>query len=539
MSSVLGHTADGPPPGSNGGGVAASRARYTPAVDASGCADVGQEPAIDRAPSGAIADPAPHARSTGPTAYSQKVFVELCRTTDTLVALLVLSGAFVLVNSREMTHGLDDFVLPRISLMNAVILSVFAFSWQNIFAAFGLYDAAEPRSLRADAPTVAVAGTLGAMVSLVLPLTSSSGAFTFGVALAAWPATIAATLAARYGIRRIAERAVRRGAARVLIVGSGPLALSLFRRIAGERTSGYAVLGFVDTNPGETAPEIHGRMLGAVDDLEAILMRTVVDEVLIALPMKSQYATIQRVIEECERAGVQSTYSAKVFPVRLARPRLEPSGSEPHVEMRVVSDGYEVAVKRLIDVAGAAVGLVLLAPVLAAVAVAIKTTSPGPVLFAQQRFGWRKRRFRMFKFRTMVVDAEARQGALEGLNEAAGPVFKIKQDPRVTPLGHFLRKTSLDELPQLWNVLRGDMSLVGPRPLPIRDVHRFPEAWLMRRFSVRPGVTGLWQVSGRSNLGFDEWVRLDLQYIDTWSLRADLSILIRTFPTVLKGVGAS
>jgi exopolysaccharide biosynthesis polyprenyl glycosylphosphotransferase len=255
--------------------------------------------------------------------------------------------------------------------------------------------------------------------------------------------------------------------------------------------------------------------------------------------MKSRYAEIQRVIEECERAGVQSTYSANVFPARLARPRLTPTGSHPGVAMRVVSDGYQVAIKRAIDIGGAVVGLVMLAPVLAAVALAVKVTSPGPVIFAQERFGWRKRRFRMFKFRTMVPDAEALQAALEGRNEAAGPVFKIHDDPRVTPIGRFLRRTSLDELPQLWNVLRGEMSLVGPRPLPLRDVHRFTHASLMRRFSVRPGLTCLWQISGRSNLGFDEWVRLDLQYIDTWSIRADLSILVRTVPAVLKAVGAS
>jgi lipopolysaccharide/colanic/teichoic acid biosynthesis glycosyltransferase len=163
----------------------------------------------------------------------------------------------------------------------------------------------------------------------------------------------------------------------------------------------------------------------------------------------------------------------------------------------------------------------------------------GPVIFAQERFGFNKRRFRMFKFRTMITDAEALQSTLEDRNEAAGPVFKIKDDPRVTRIGKFLRKTSLDELPQLWNVLRGDMSLVGPRPLPLRDVHRFSESWLMRRFSVRPGVTGLWQVSGRSDLTFSRWVALDLQYIDRWSLGLDLKILAMTVPAVLKGRGAA
>jgi len=204
----------------------------------------------------------------------------------------------------------------------------------------------------------------------------------------------------------------------------------------------------------------------------------------------------------------------------------------------VVSDDYRLAIKRGLDIVGAVVGLIVLAPIMAAVALAVKLTSRGPVLFAQARYGWRKRHFRMYKFRTMVMDAEMLQGALESRNEAAGPVFKMEHDPRVTPLGRFLRRSSLDELPQLWNVLRGDMSLVGPRPLPTRDVHRFNESALMRRFSVMPGLTCLWQVSGRSDLSFDRWVELDLEYIDRWSLLLDFTILGRTLPAVLRGNGA-
>jgi lipopolysaccharide/colanic/teichoic acid biosynthesis glycosyltransferase len=173
-----------------------------------------------------------------------------------------------------------------------------------------------------------------------------------------------------------------------------------------------------------------------------------------------------------------------------------------------------------------------------ATAIAIKATSPGPVLFVQERYGLRRRRFRMLKFRTMTQGAEALQPLLELQNEASGPVFKIQNDPRTTRLGRFLRRSSLDELPQLVNVLRGEMSLVGPRPLPERDVLRFADPWLMRRFSVPPGLTGLWQVSGRCTLKFDEAIALDLKYIDQWSLGLDLTILARTLPAVVKGTGA-
>jgi lipopolysaccharide/colanic/teichoic acid biosynthesis glycosyltransferase len=160
------------------------------------------------------------------------------------------------------------------------------------------------------------------------------------------------------------------------------------------------------------------------------------------------------------------------------------------------------------------------------------------VIYSQVRHGLRRQRFTMLKFRTMVANAESLQASLEELNEATGPVFKIKRDPRLTPLGAMLRKLSLDELPQLLNVLKGDMSLVGPRPLPTRDLAHFGEAWLIRRFSVPQGITGLWQISGRSDLSFDDWMALDLQYIDQWSLALDARILLRTIPAVLSGRGA-
>jgi lipopolysaccharide/colanic/teichoic acid biosynthesis glycosyltransferase len=174
-----------------------------------------------------------------------------------------------------------------------------------------------------------------------------------------------------------------------------------------------------------------------------------------------------------------------------------------------------------------------------AIAAAIKLTSPGPAIFVQERYGLHKRRFRMYKFRTMVPDAENWQAQLESWNEAKGPVFKIHKDPRVTSIGRILRKTSLDELPQFFNVLRGEMSLVGPRPLPERDVSQFDAASLMRRFSVKPGLTCLWQINGRSNIDFDHWIALDLTYIDTWSLRLDCLIIVKTVPAVLRGTGAA
>jgi exopolysaccharide biosynthesis polyprenyl glycosylphosphotransferase len=303
-------------------------------------------------------------------------------------------------------------------------------------------------------------------------------------------------------------------------------------------TDGFRVLGFVDSSDGEVAPEVQSRLLGDLAGLEQLLMRHAVDEVLIALPVRSRYAEIQRTIEICERGGVPTRYLADVFQHRR-NGKLQ-LAAEPLTALpaHVSHDDGRLVVKRCLDMLLGGLALAGALPVLAIAALAIKMTSPGPVLFTQERYGLNKRKFKMYKLRTMVVGAEAQQELLEGRNEASGPVFKIREDPRITPVGRVLRRLSIDELPQLANVLRGDMSLVGPRPLPMRDVGRFSEPALMRRFSVHPGITGLWQVSGRSELPFDDWIRLDLRYIDEWSLQLDLRILLRTVPTVVQGRGA-
>jgi exopolysaccharide biosynthesis polyprenyl glycosylphosphotransferase len=195
--------------------------------------------------------------------------------------------------------------------------------------------------------------------------------------------------------------------------------------------------------------------------------------------------------------------------------------------------------KRMLDFTFSLLALVGFLPILLATALAIRLDSPGPVLFSQERVGLNKRRFKLHKFRTMVPDAEQRIAELEKLNEQVGPVFKIRNDPRVTRVGKVLRKYSLDELPQFINVLTGEMSLVGPRPLPVRDYKGFSLDWHRRRFSVRPGITCLWQVSGRNNIPFSRWMELDLEYIDNWSLWLDLKILLLTIPAVIKGRGAN
>jgi exopolysaccharide biosynthesis polyprenyl glycosylphosphotransferase len=326
----------------------------------------------------------------------------------------------------------------------------------------------------------------------------------------------------------------------VVIVGRGPRAVRLWQQVQQSPDIGYRVVGFVDAPDEVSCPqEVQDLTLGTLDEFESILVGRAVDEVLIALPVKSRYADIQLVIQTCESVGVRARYLADVFQTS----RLELRSGRPEetlaIARTVTPDDYRKVVKRAVDVLGAGIGLIMLSPVLLAAAAAVRLSGPGNLIFAQDRYGFNRRRFRMYKFRTMVADAEEQQIRLEGQNEASGPVFKMRSDPRITPAGRFLRKYSIDELPQLINVLRGEMSLVGPRPLPIRDVHRFAESALMRRFSVRPGLTCLWQISGRSDVSFDRWIALDLAYIDGWSLMLDCKILIQTLPVVLRGTGAA
>jgi exopolysaccharide biosynthesis polyprenyl glycosylphosphotransferase len=273
--------------------------------------------------------------------------------------------------------------------------------------------------------------------------------------------------------------------------------------------------------------------------LESVLRHQSVDEVLVSLPPKSYAPLVEKIVRRCEEEGVVVRVRAEIFQLHTAKAYADELEGMPVLTFRSgPKEDWRLIAKRLIDILASAALLLMLAPLFAVVALLIKLNSQGPVFFTQERIGFNKRRFAMLKFRTMINGAEKQQETLEGYNEADGPVFKIKNDPRVTPVGRFLRRFSIDELPQLINVLMGDMSLVGPRPLPVRDVERIDVASHKRRFSIKPGLTCLWQVNGRSNIGFEEWVRMDLQYIDQWSLGLDMLILLKTIPAVFKGPGA-
>jgi len=459
---------------------------------------------------------------------------------DDVLALGLLIATFVSANTGRMPVAVDEFLAVRITVKNVLLAVVFIAIWHGCFALCGLYRS---RRLSMTATALRVVAACSAATFFVSGFTvaSSTGAFDFPVLVRFWLIAVAVELVARLAIAaggKYAEQHVRE-VKHVLIVGSGPRALRVYQEIQGVHPAHYVVVGFVDSRPAEEMPaEVRARLAGSLEGFESLLSRQPIDQVLIALPVKSQYAAIQQVLDACSRVGVEVKYFANMFAVTGARHAFDGEGELSGVRLHHVADDYRLVVKRFVDVTGAFCGLVVLAPVMLACAVAIKLTSPGPVLFRQDRYGRNRRLFSMYKFRTMVADADKLQEAIESHNEAQGPVFKIRRDPRITPVGRFLRRSSLDEVPQLFNVLKGEMSLVGPRPLPVRDVSRFSESWLMRRFSVKPGLTCLWQVNGRSNVDFNDWMRLDLDYIDNWSLLLDARILIKTVPVVISGSGA-
>jgi exopolysaccharide biosynthesis polyprenyl glycosylphosphotransferase len=338
------------------------------------------------------------------------------------------------------------------------------------------------------------------------------------------------------------RRARREGRwARVaLVVGTDDRAERIITSLRQYPEAAWLIRGCLRLDPGDPVPAVLDvPVIGDRSELEEILQSdSVVDEVFFAVP-PARLDEIADALEVCESFGVDTRVLVDLHRPAQAHPFVEELFSLPFYGFSPTLTRQSVlAAKRLLDVVGAGLLLTLALPALPIVALSIKLTSPGPVIFKQERAGFHGRRFRMYKFRTMVADAEHIRDRVAHLNQMSGPVFKASDDPRLTAVGRLLRKLSLDELPQLVNVLKGEMSLVGPRPLPLYEASLIKGAQ-RRRLAMRPGITGPWQVAGRNTVDFDEWMRLDLLYVDRWSLALDLRILARTIPVVLSGTGAS
>jgi exopolysaccharide biosynthesis polyprenyl glycosylphosphotransferase len=398
------------------------------------------------------------------------------------------------------------------------------------------YDVSNGRSLGGDvALTVLLLVAVFVPMALLREVSSRYAAETDIVRFLAVvvPAVLCVRLAV-VGVRLWRSRPVDR----VLVVGAGVLGRLTQRTIADGRRR-REVIGHLRFHGEETADRLQSPVLGPANEIEMVLKERIVHEVYVASSEPRDRDEVQRSIASCETFGVPFALPVGGYRFARATPARKDAAPDGYVHyLSVRRKPVQLFVKQLIDTAVAACALVLLVPLLAFVAIAVKLTSRGPVFFRQERVGLHGRTFHMLKFRSMVADAEALKAALASRNERNGPVFKIARDPRITPLGRFLRKYSIDELPQLLNVLRGDMSLVGPRPAVPAEVARY-EGWQRRRLSVRPGLTCVWQVSGRDQVSFGTWMLLDMRYIDHWSLWADVRLLFRTVPVVLLGRGAS
>ena len=473
--------------------------------------------------------------------YCLKIF-------DVAIMIIAMTASFILAEIPR--HGLAwpfDVWQINLKLINVLLLVLLAVLWHVVFLSMGLYDSRRLDRGKDECRDVFKAVVMGSMLLLVVGALFRRHHITRDMVLYFATLAFSLTCLGRFALRvamgwvRVHNRNLRR----LLLVGSNRRGLAFAQRMQLKPQLGYRVVGYIDD---ERLPDGEGSpiaftlpYLGALADLDEVLSREQIDEVVIALPIRSFYEPMQEIIESCECQGIQVHLLSDFFQLQIARARAAEFDGIPLLTLTThnlpVWLGY---MKRVFDVVMAGLAIVLLSPVLGLVALFIKLFSPGPIFFVQERVGYNRRIFRMIKFRSMVPNAHLMQTELEAHNEAEGPVFKIKDDPRVTRIGRILRKTSLDELPQLFNVLRGDMSLVGPRPLPLRDVRLFEETYLNRRFSVKPGITCLWQVNGRTatRASFGAWIEQDLAYIDHWSFGLDLKILAKTIPAVLKGTDA-
>jgi len=409
-----------------------------------------------------------------------------------------------------------------------------------VLAANGGYTSRRGSSL----VTEMVRLTNAALISIVIVVAITFGfrPFAFSRLLFLYDGfLIVAFLGAARGIRRQVEARLRQrgiGVERVLIVGAGEVGRAVMRTMVARPDFGYSVIGFVDDDPARGKTDIgRFRALGGLDGIESLLRSEKVDELIITLPWM-YHRKIAALVAICERLRVRPRVVPELFQFSLNRVDVDDLGGIPLIgvkEHTLPASGQ--VVKRVLDIALTVVSLLVLWPVFLLVAIAIKLDSPGPILFSQIRVGQDGRLFKVYKFRSMRADAEDNLPHLNGLNEASGPLFKIKDDPRRTRVGRWLRKLSIDEFPQLINVLKGEMSWVGPRPGLPSEVEKY-EPWQRQRLEVSQGMTGLPQISGRSDLTFDEVCLLDIYYIENWSLSLDITILLRTIPQVLFARGA-
>jgi exopolysaccharide biosynthesis polyprenyl glycosylphosphotransferase len=454
-----------------------------------------------------------------------------------LADLLLIEASFFVAHTAWAWCGAQSFSVPVHSLWLPPTAALF---WLFFLDAKGLYYSY--RTVRGRDLAFGIAQSVaqgGLVVGAVIYLSQAQVERSLLVAfsLTSFLALLGGRLVVHAALAQIRSHGWNYNS--MLVLGTGRTARDLVRGLRRNAQWGIRVFGFLGTDATERGQRIEGaEVIATLAEFETVLARNAIDEVAIALPEVSAEA-LSGMVAICEREGVKARVIADLCQATSSRVVVEELDGVPVVTYAIGPGvGWQMVCKQVIDRVGALALSLLFLPLMVLVALAIKLDSPGPVLFVQERVGLRKRKFRLYKFRTMVKDAEARRSELAALNEHPSPVFKIRDDPRVTHVGWWLRRLSIDELPQLWNVLLGEMSFIGPRPPLSEEVAQY-EDWQRRRLSMKPGISGLWQVAGRGRrLEFSEWVKLDLEYIDQWSLALDLRIFLWTVPTVLFGKGA-
>lgn len=473
-----------------------------------------------------------------------RVTMGLLKVFDLFLVVFAFVSTTVLVVRSEYEISLARFLSIRTRISNVALFVLALFICHIVFHLCGLYRSRRLSRRRAELLDMVKAMTLNTAFFVAYSWLFSIQMITVPFLAIFWVTSTIFLVSGRLLLRQIAAylRIQGKDLRYILILGTNPRAVEFANRLTANPELGYRLLGFVDDDwPGMVAlRRTSYEVVSDFDGLAEFLRRNVIDEVAIYLPFGSFYRHSSQVASLCEQHGITMRFNSDIFGLANTRWRAEELEGDQYIATYTgTNDLWPRMMKRTLDIIVASLALLALSPIFIFAAIAIKLTSEGDVFFLQERLGLNKRRFKVYKFRTMVPNAEKLMASLEKHNEMGGPVFKMKNDPRITPIGKFLRRTSIDELPQLLNVIKGDISLVGPRPLPVRDYEGFSQDWQRRRFSVKPGITCLWQVNGRNKLSFDQWMMLDLQYMDEWSLWLDLKILARTVPAVLKGEGAA
>lgn len=472
-----------------------------------------------------------------------RLLIWRCVLVDILALVLSFETAYW-IRSNVLSSVFDQwFPAPLMSAMKYDWMYGFIFPiWLGLLYSAGLYHPARLNTFRRmpiDLIKVSGTGLLLLMgVTYVLKVPDISRAFLILFSALTAVTLMAGRLAVRAWLRRSGREELQW--CNVIVVGTNEKALEFARLVATNRKWGFRLLGLVSENRvGPYDQRVGGyEVIGTLDDLERICNQRVVDEVIFVVPGKI-VSELEDVFLMCEELGVNARIAVGMFPHLIARASLDEFVHIPLLTFTTKpTSWFALGVKRVMDLAIAWTTVLAGLPLWLLIAVIIKADSKGPIFFCQERCGLNGRRFTMYKFRSMVVDAESRLQEVAKLNELSGPVFKARNDPRVTRVGRILRKCSLDEIPQLLNVIKGDMSAVGPRPPLAVEVDKY-ERWQRRRLSMKPGLTCLWAIRGRTLIPFEQWMEMDLEYIDNWSLALDLQILVKTVPAVFSGRGAS